>query len=463
MPSPITSSSTSIVNLSNKLSIDALLNPTKWGGVVGAGTSLSFSFPWASSSIANFAEWNARTYKWSAISESASSLHFGLNVEQQAAARGAMLSWAEVANIGAYEVAESSSNVGDVRFTWTTDQSQEAAWGWAYYPGGQPSGGDASLHASTGNCDSSTEQWVIGSWNYEALLHEIGHALGLKHPFDGSVVLPTSQNNAQYTVMSYDSAPHNLYYAFDGQYWTGYYIQPETPTVLGIAAIQYLYGANTTYHTGNDTYTFDPAKPFLKMLWDAAGNDTISSSNFTLPCHIDLTPDLGGLGFWIAGMDHDGVSLSRVSAGFINSAGFASVYGTNPTNAQIVRLYENVLHRAPEQGGYDYWMHQIVNGMQTTQGLTFINVKRPEFRTQKSIADSNDAMRTGKSEKQPTHLPRSSTTPGTSNFSLLESCSEVSSYGVTRNSAFIVRESVENQAQVIGVIQNGIEYSQYAA
>ena len=108
------------------------------------------------------------------------------------------------------------------------------------------------------------------------------------------------------------------------------------------------------------------------------------------------TPDKGGLGDWIYGMDH-GASLLDVSAGFVNSAEFKTVYGQNPTDSEVVtRFYQNVLHRAPEQAGYDYWMNQIQSGLQTrTQVLT--------------------------------------------GFS----------------------ESPENQAQVIGVIQNGIEYTQH--
>jgi Ca2+-binding RTX toxin-like protein len=57
-----------------------------------------------------------------------------------------------------------------------------------------------------------------------------------------------------------------------------------------IQAMQYLYGANTGYNTGDNTYTFDPAVPFIKTLWDAGGKDTISVSNFTLGCTIDLRP-----------------------------------------------------------------------------------------------------------------------------------------------------------------------------
>lgn len=47
---------------------------------------------------------------------------------------------------------------------------------------------------------------VFGTSGYETLLHEIGHALGLKHPFEGSPVLPKSLDSTEYTLMSYTSA-----------------------------------------------------------------------------------------------------------------------------------------------------------------------------------------------------------------------------------------------------------------
>ena len=68
------------------------------------------------------------------------------------------------------------------------------------------------------------------------------------------------------------------------------------------------------------------------------------------------TPDLGGLGYWISVMD-GGASLKAVAGGFVGSAEFKSVYGASPTNAQIVtRLYDNVLHRPGETGGYNFWL-----------------------------------------------------------------------------------------------------------
>jgi Ca2+-binding RTX toxin-like protein len=44
---------------------------------------------------------------------------------------------------------------------------------------------------------------TAGTQGYETLLHEIGHMLGLKHPFDAPKKLATDQDNTDNTVMSY--------------------------------------------------------------------------------------------------------------------------------------------------------------------------------------------------------------------------------------------------------------------
>ena len=68
------------------------------------------------------------------------------------------------------------------------------------------------------------------------------------------------------------------------------------------------------------------------------------------------TPDNGGLKYWIGLMD-GGVSLPTVSSAFIASAEFKALYGVNPTNEVFIsKLYDNVLHRAPDIGGYNYWV-----------------------------------------------------------------------------------------------------------
>ena len=78
------------------------------------------------------------------------------------------------------------------------------------------------------------------------------------------------------------------------------------------------------------------------------------------------TPDEGGLGYWIGQMDL-GKTLVEVSAGFIDSDEFRASYGTNPSNGEfLTKVYNNVLGRDPDSGGYDWWVDQLANNPEKT-------------------------------------------------------------------------------------------------
>jgi hypothetical protein len=90
------------------------------------------------------------------------------------------------------------------------------------------------------------------------------------------------------------------------------------------------------------------------------------------------TPDDVGLGYWISRMD-SGASLKSVAQGFVSSDEFKALYGASPTNAQIVtKLYENVLHRAPESGGYNYWLGVLNSGQGTVADVLAAFSESPE-------------------------------------------------------------------------------------
>ena len=74
------------------------------------------------------------------------------------------------------------------------------------------------------------------------LFHELGHALGLSHPFDDAIRLPTEVDTNQYTMMSYTAHPNG-----NGTW-------PITPMLYDIQAMQALYGANMTTRAQNDVY-----------------------------------------------------------------------------------------------------------------------------------------------------------------------------------------------------------------
>jgi serralysin len=258
--------------------IDALLGGVKWGSAgAGVGATVGYSFPGASGT----AVWAAPAAYGSPHNEPATAS--ALSPANQAATRLAMQAWANLANLSLVEIGETATDVGDIRLAHTADPAIASYWGWSLYPNDYwPAGGDIWINVS-----QATTDWSPGTNDFSSLLHEIGHSLGLKHPFDDQPVLPPSLDNEQYTLMAYESHPHGLFRDVvdhgGGSYsWTYFTVTPQTPMLYDIAAIQYLYGANTSYHTGDDVYGFDPESPFFVTIWDAGGIDTLSVANFAL-------------------------------------------------------------------------------------------------------------------------------------------------------------------------------------
>ena len=171
-----------------------------------------------------------------------------------------------------------------------------------------------SGYALIGNtADFSTE------YGYGMLLtlHEIMHALGIKHPGDyngsGAVSYAADaeyyQDSEQYTVMSYwdeTNTSANFYNAANGIDYN------STNLMLhDIAILQYLYGANmstrlgdTVYgfnsNTGDASWTISNADDnIVAAVWDAGGNDTLDVSGYSQDAEIDLREEafssFGGL------------------------------------------------------------------------------------------------------------------------------------------------------------------------
>jgi serralysin len=73
----------------------------------------------------------------------------------------------------------------------------------------------------------------------------------------------------------------------------------------------------------------------------------------------DRQPDLAGLGYWIHGLD-SGLTLAHAAGNFMESKEYTDLYGSNTSDeAFIGALYNNILHRAPEQAGHDYWINEL--------------------------------------------------------------------------------------------------------
>ena len=74
------------------------------------------------------------------------------------------------------------------------------------------------------------------------------------------------------------------------------------------------------------------------------------------------TPDHSGLGYQMQALDN-GLSLSQVAANFIASPEFQQTYGALNNTQFVTQLYQNVLHRAPDEGGLAYHVGNLAGGM----------------------------------------------------------------------------------------------------
>ena len=175
------------------------------------------------------------------------------------------------------------STVADLRFVETTyvkgsntiayaNSSMTNMAGFSYYPNSSSIGSDVYIDSG----DTTFQTPTDGQYSSYLFMHETGHALGLKHPFEDVNHLDPVEDNSYLTVMAYDpdsADMHMKYGDFD------------------IAALQYLYGPSKTARTGDDTYVYNESTS--NFIWDGGGNDTIDASSSSKGVTIYLTP-----GYW---------------------------------------------------------------------------------------------------------------------------------------------------------------------
>lgn len=84
----------------------------------------------------------------------------------------------------------------------------------------------------------------------------------------------------------------------------------------------------------------------------------------------DRIPDEAGYLYWAHVADTTSTTGLQFADAFLAAPEFAQLYGANPTNLQyITELYTNVLGRAPDQAGLDYWVAQANAGQPRDQLL----------------------------------------------------------------------------------------------
>ena len=184
MATPTTNSvPTTSVAISTNNDIAALTFGSKWGGDLGTGVVLTYSFP---SDGAIF------VISYSSSDEpgvdNPSINLFPLDANQQAAFQEMFTAISNVADITFVQVADNTNTVGEIRVASTDAYAGTSTAALAYFPPlvnqpNNPSSGDIWLNADSFTSSESVEPGTIG---FRTFLHETLHALGLKHPNEAS-------------------------------------------------------------------------------------------------------------------------------------------------------------------------------------------------------------------------------------------------------------------------------------
>jgi Ca2+-binding RTX toxin-like protein len=270
----------------------ALISGSEWNH-----TNLTFGFPqFASQYPSSFPE-----------ADPASDFQ-PFSAVQQAATRLLVQLIANVSSLTFTELTGGSSpssgaGSADLRYAMSTDDSVEAAH--AYFP---TNGGPTSRGGSSWFNTTSFNNPLKGNYAWMGILHETGHALGLKHGHESPAV-SSGNDSVENTVMTYRA------YVGDG-IAGGYGIEtfgyPQTLMMLDIAALQEVYGANFAFNATDSVYSWNSSTGEMSIngvgqgapgngaggeqnrvfltIWDGGGSDTYNMSNYSNGVTIDLRP-----------------------------------------------------------------------------------------------------------------------------------------------------------------------------
>ena len=198
------------------------------------------------------------------------------------------------------------NGAGDIRSGESTLANPTA---YAFVPDNSAEGRGGDVWYGTANAGQPNDLRtpVMGNYAYVTHIHELGHAMGLKHSHEAggvsNVTVPAARDAVEFTVMSYRSF---VGASFAGGYSFGEWDAPQTFMMYDILALQTMYGADYGTNNGATTYTWSATtgetfingvsqgtpggnKVFMTV-WDGGGVDTYDMSNYAGSVTINLAP-----------------------------------------------------------------------------------------------------------------------------------------------------------------------------
>ena len=183
------------------------------------------------------------------------------------------------------EVAPGTGDMQFGRLNFDLEAEYAPFSGFAYYPS-QGINHTWSYHSDIGGDVFIDTQSANSLY---LMLHEIGHAVGMKHPFDGDPTLLSSLDDRSNTVMSYTGARADV---------LGY---------LDYDALDVLYGPRIVVAGLLESVHFDTSTNTLRQVWGDAGSKIHGSV-------VDDSIDGGGGGDSIAGHSGNDILLGGAAA-----------------------------------------------------------------------------------------------------------------------------------------------------
>jgi serralysin len=268
------------VERTNNQDIDGILSGRRWDSL-----NLTYSFPKDASLYGDAYGWGEARDNFGALGEG-----------QSAVTRHILGTISAVTNLDFAEIEETPASEATLRLA----RSDAPSPAWSYLPGDTREGGDTWFGNSSGLFDAP----VLGNYAYYAFIHEILHAVGLKHGNEGGMfgAMTAGHDSMEYSVMTYRSYVGSEGLHVENETW-GY---AQTLMIHDIAALQHMYGADFTTNGGNSVYRWSPttgqsfvngvgqeapgANRIFMTIWDGGGLDAYDFSNYRTSLTVDLRP-----------------------------------------------------------------------------------------------------------------------------------------------------------------------------